>query len=48
MNRGAAFANTLDQNSFTGWTEAWTIESLYIRTIGELLDLVHHDEATKS
>lgn len=43
-NRGAVFSNTLDQPSFTGWTEAWTIDSLDIRTISSLLDLVHEDE----
>ncbi len=46
-NRGAVFANTLDQKSFTGWTEAWTTDSFNVRTLRDLIELVHLDETPK-
>jgi hypothetical protein len=46
--RGAAFVKDLDMERFDGWTEAWSLSSLHVTSLRELLDFVYEDEDSPS
>ena len=42
--RGAQSSNHTDIKKFDGWTEAWTRESLIIKSLGDLMEFVYEDD----
>lgn len=42
--RGAVFVKDLDMERFDGWTEAWSLSSLRLTTLREVLDFVYEDD----